>query len=110
MTHVVPLLDSSLPIVSEARTALGDKLGYVSLEGYIVGRLLLHGLTEVGAAGKEITRGNMLDALRGKQFDLGGLSMDFRNDNQGSDFVVMTALSDNRWVSMDSTTWRGWYE
>ena len=41
MTQVVPPLDSKLPIVRAARKALGDEFGYVSLEGYIVGKLFI---------------------------------------------------------------------
>lgn len=110
MTQVVPALDSQLPIVNEARTALGDKLGYVSLEGYIVGRMLLKAMADVETAGQEMTRANVVAALRGKQFDLGGLPLDFTNDNQGSDLVVVTALADNKWAPVDSATWKGWYK
>lgn len=108
MTQVVPPLDSSLPIVNDARTALGDKLGYVSLEGYIVGRMLLKAMDDVNAAGKEVNRENVVAALHGHQFDLGGLPLDFSNDNQGSDLVIMTALANNKWAPVDSATWKGW--
>lgn len=110
MTQVVPPLDSDLPIVSEARAALGDKLGYVSLEGYIVGRMLLKAMGDVDTAGQAMNRANVVAALRGKQFDLGGLPLDFSNDNQGSDLVILTALADNKWAPMDSATWKGWYK
>ncbi len=32
---------------------------------------------------------NFLKAVRGRTFDLGGLKLDFTNDNQGSDFVQL---------------------
>ncbi len=35
----------------------------------------------------DITRANFLAAVRGKTFDLGGLALDFTDDNQGSNFV-----------------------
>lgn len=108
MTQVVPALDSDLPIVSDARAALGNKLGYVSLEGYIVGRMLLKAMGDVETAGHEMTQTNVVAALSGKQFDLGGLPLDFSNDNQGSDLVVMTALANNKWAPVDSATWKGW--
>ncbi|WP_298608875.1 ABC transporter substrate-binding protein [uncultured Thiothrix sp.] len=108
MTQVVPPLDSSLPIVNDARAALGDKLGYVSLEGYIVGRMLLKAMDDVSAAGKEVNRENVVAALRGQHFDLGGLPLDFSNDNQGSDLVITTALVNNKWAPVDSATWKGW--
>lgn len=108
MTQVVPPLDSNLPIVNDARAALGDKLGYVSLEGYIVGRMLLKAMDDVNAAGKEVSRENVVAALNGHQFDLGGLPLDFSKDNQGSDLVIMTALANNKWAPVDSATWKGW--
>ena len=41
MSQVVPTLTSNRAIVKEAKAALGEKFGYVSLEGYIVGKMLL---------------------------------------------------------------------
>lgn len=108
MTQVVPALESSLPIVKDAKAALGDNLGYVSLEGYIVGRMLLKALDDVVAAGKDLSRENVVAVLRGQQFDLGGLPLDFSNDNQGSDLVITTALVNNKWAPVDSATWKGW--
>lgn len=110
MTQVVPALESDLPIVNDARTALGEDFGYVSLEGYIVGRMLLKAMEDVNTAGKEVTRDNVVAALRGQKFDLGGLPFDFTDDNQGSDLVIMTALADKKWAPVDSATWKGWYK
>jgi ABC-type branched-subunit amino acid transport system substrate-binding protein len=93
MTQVVPPLGSDLPIVAEARAALGDDFGYVSLEGYIVGKLFIAALKDVK---KDLTRESFLNAIRGRRFDLGGLAIDFSDDNQGSDYVSMTYLSDGR--------------
>ncbi len=92
MTQVVPALDSSLPIVKDAHNALGDSLGYVALEGYIVGRMLLDILRNIKGP---VTREAFLEAVRGHTFDLGGLPIDFSNDNQGSDLVLLTQLSGN---------------
>ncbi|UOG93774.1 MAG: ABC transporter substrate-binding protein [Candidatus Thiothrix sulfatifontis] len=108
MTQVVPLPESDLLIVQEARTALGKNYGYVSQEGYIVGKLLLHGLRQLETDEKTINRANLLAAFRGKQFDLGGLAMDFSNDNQGSDLVVMTRHTNDKWLAMQDNTWRDW--
>ncbi|HHL18409.1 MAG TPA: branched-chain amino acid ABC transporter substrate-binding protein [Thiothrix sp.] len=145
MTQVVPLQDSDLAIVKDARRDLGKDYGYVSQEGYIVGKLLLHGLqqlqqkekkqekvvvsttgkskkhgkssksgnasdihkNEVSAArgNKPITRDNLMAALRGHKFNLGGLEMDFTDDNQGSDLVVLTTLSKGQWVPLKKTNW-----
>lgn len=108
MTQVVPPPDSELPIVQEAHTALGKDYGYVSQEGYIVGKLLLHGLRQLETDKKPITRTNLLATFKGQQFDIGGLGMDFTNDNQGSDFVVMTQYSPDKWLTMQDSTWQGW--
>lgn len=102
MTQVVPPLDSSLPIVVEARRKLGSAFGWVSLEGYIVGRLWLKAMLDADGS---LSRASALAALRGKQFNLGGLRMDFTDDNQASDLVVLTQLSENGFEPMRSSQW-----
>ena len=91
LTQAVPALDSSLPIVEEARKALGERFDSSSLEGYMVGKMFVTILRNVKG---EITRSSFLDTVRGHSFDLGGLPLDFTNDNQGSDFVQLLALED----------------
>ena len=91
VTEVVPPLDSKLPIVSEARAALGSRLSYITLEGYIVGKFFLNVLEKI--PGKELTRGSFISAIKGNSFDLGGLVLDFTSDNQGSDLVISTFLN-----------------
>ena len=103
MTQVVPLLNSSTPIVIEARRKLGDNFGWVSLEGFIVGKLFLAGLSGIQG---EITREKFLGALRGRIFDLGGLRMDFSDDNQGSDLVALTHLTESGFAPMPPGAWR----
>jgi branched-chain amino acid transport system substrate-binding protein len=90
VTQVVPPLDSKLPVVKDARAALGSKLSYISLEGYIVGRLFLKVLESI--PGDDITRSSFLSAIKGSKFDVGGLELDFTTDNQGSDLVIATYL------------------
>jgi ABC-type branched-subunit amino acid transport system substrate-binding protein len=90
VTQVVPPLDSKLPIVQQARAALGSNLSYVTLEGYIVGSMMLKVLESM--PGNDITRASFLSAVKGKKIDLGGLQLDFSNDNQGSDLVISTYL------------------
>ena len=99
VTQVVPPLDSNLPIVKDARAALGSKLSYISLEGYIVGRFFLKALESI--PGNEITRDSMLAAIRGKKIDIGGLVLDYTNDNQGSDLVIATYLESNSFNIID---------
>lgn len=140
MTQVVPLQDSNLAIVKDAKRDLGKEYGYVSQEGYIVGKLLLHGLQQLQGTkttsttksdknkkngknskntsddtnkddviavreNKPITRDNLMAALKGQKFNLGGLEMDFSNDNQGSDLVVLTTLSNGQWIPLKKTNW-----
>lgn len=105
MTQVVPLFDSTLPIVQEARARLGDDFGYVSLEGFIVGRMFLHILDE---AGENPTRQSFLDAVEGQRIYLDGMVLDFSDDNQGSDLVITTHIGADTWQPVDNTTWRRW--
>jgi len=104
MTQVVPHLSGSLPIVEEARAALGDDLGYVSLEGFIVGKMLLEALRQVEGP---LTRQSFLDAILGSRMYLGGVLLDFTTDNQGSDLVVPTILRDGQFANMQDTDWSG---
>ncbi|MGD2171787.1 MAG: ABC transporter substrate-binding protein [Gammaproteobacteria bacterium] len=94
VTQVVPSLDSNLPIVKDARKALGPKLSYVSLEGYVVGRMLIKVLEDI--PGNDITRDALIASIAGKRFDIGGLKLDYSNDNQGSDLVISTYLDSDR--------------
>lgn len=105
MTQVVPLLDSVAPIVSEARYVLGDDFGYVSLEGFIVGKMLLRILDEIKG---DISRGAFMKAALGSRFDLGGIDIDFRDDNQGSDLVVLTRVTADDWQPMPDDLWQSW--
>ncbi len=102
MTQVVPHVSSSLPIVEEARAALGDGLGYVSLEGFIVGKMLVEALRQVEGS---LTRQSFLDAILGSRMYLGGLQLDFTTDNQGSDLVVPTILKAGRFENMTDSDW-----
>jgi len=102
MTQVVPLLDSDLPIVMEAREVLGDDFGYVSLEGYIVAKLFIAAVERIKGP---VTKESFLKAIRGKKFDLGGLKMDFLRDNQGSDMVALTYLTDEGYRPLQRSDW-----
>lgn len=99
LTNVVPNLDSPLPIVEEARKALGSQLGYVSLEGFIVGKLFLAIARNTKG---DMTRQNFLKAVRGQTFDLGGLKLDFTNSNQGSNLVQLDYLNNGKFKSITS--------
>lgn len=97
ISQVVPFpWDTSRPIVAQYTDALnavdnGAKPGFVSLEGYIVGRLAI---TALEAAGKELTRESYLQAMSAlSTVDLGGVTMVFgQGDNQGMDDVFLTRI------------------
>jgi hypothetical protein len=66
------------------------KFGFVSLEGYVVGRLLIAALQKIPG---EPTRQNLLDAIFGHSFDLGGVNLIYEaNSNRGTHVVFMSML------------------
>lgn len=98
VSQVVPFpWDASRPVVAEYHAALdalggGDEPGFVSLEGYLVGRLAIEGLK---AAGADLTRASFLAAMNGLgTVDFGGATLVFGpGDNQGMDDVFMTRIT-----------------
>lgn len=108
VTQVVPLpTDASIPVVKAYQAALAasdakdKKPGFVSLEGYLVGRTVLAALEK---AGKTPTRKAVMEALTNGSFDFGGFKMTFGpNDNRGSDDVYLTVIgSDGTFKSVSS--------
>ena len=103
VTQVVPFPgDDSIPVVSDYQNALAtyapeSEPGFVSLEGYIVGRFVVEALDR---AGPDLTRNGFINAvtLTGIH-DLGGFELEFGPiDNQGSDRVFLTEIgSDGRY-------------
>ncbi|QQP89700.1 ABC transporter substrate-binding protein [Skermanella sp. TT6] len=110
VSQVVPVpTDSDIPMVASYRAALAAaapdaKPGFVSLEGYAVGRLMVEALKAIEG---EPTRAALLDAIRDKgAFDLGGLPLAYGpGDNQGSDKVFMTVIQpDGSFKAVDKLT------
>ena len=106
VSQVVPQpWDTNLPVVATYQAALKAsddtaEPGFVSLEGYIAGRLAIEGLR---AAGSDLTRDSYLAALNNlTTIDLGGMTLNFGpGDNQGSDDVFLTRiLSDGSFEAM----------
>ena len=97
VSQVVPFpWDTSLPVVTayqRAVTTLDGKAqpGFVSLEGYLDGRLAVEALKRVKG---EPTREALLDAIYQQgPIDLGGVVLSYgANKNQGSDQVYLTVL------------------
>ncbi len=108
VTQVVPFpADSSIPVVAAYQRALQSydptaEPGFVSLEGYMAGRLAIAG---VEACGQEVDRECFLDNIRGSgPIDLDGFILEYSEiDNQGSDEVFLTVIGrDGAYHSIDS--------
>lgn len=97
ISQVVPQpWDTSLPVVAEYQAALtavdaNAEPGFVSLEGYLTGRIAIEALRNAGA---ELTRDSYMNALSQiGTVDLGGFSLSYGpGDNQGSDSVFLTRI------------------
>jgi ABC-type branched-subunit amino acid transport system substrate-binding protein len=85
----------SLPVVAAYQDALRAEdaslqPGFVSLEGYLVGRLMVDALKRIDGAP---TREKLLDAIAAAPFDFGGVKLTYGPDkNQGSSQVYFTVL------------------
>ncbi len=107
VTQVVPFPeDTRNPLVARYQKALkvsssGGDPGFVSLEGYLVGRLTV---TVLEALGDTVTRDRFLDKV-GEigSFDLDGISLTYGpEDNQGMDRVFLTVIqSDGRFKAVE---------
>ncbi len=97
VTQVVPLpFDPSIPVVGRYHAALSNydpnaAPGFVSLEGYLAGRLAVAGLE---ACGRDLSRQCFLDALRNAgEIDIDGMTLHYgHGDNQGSEAVFLTEI------------------
>ena len=97
VTQVVPFpTDESLAIVSSYLSALAAyaadaEPGFVSLEGYLAGRLAIAGLETCGS---DLDRACFLGSLlNGGSMELEGFPLDYGvDDNQGSDQVFLTVI------------------
>jgi branched-chain amino acid transport system substrate-binding protein len=97
VSQVVPFpWDSSLKVVADYQAAIKAmdpqaEPEFVSLEGYLVGRLVIAALDKVGA---NPTREGLLATIKQTgQFDVGGLAMTFGPEkNSGLDQVFLTVI------------------
>lgn len=108
VTQVVPFpWDSSLPVVSSYQSALeayqpGTSPGFVSLEGYLAGRMAIAGLEKCGT---DVDRQCFVDSiLESEMIDLEGFQLQFGpGDNQGSDKVFLTVIgADGAYHAVDT--------
>jgi ABC-type branched-subunit amino acid transport system substrate-binding protein len=97
VSQVVPFpFDASVKVVADYQAALAaldprTRPGFVSLEGYLAGRLVAAALERVGP---EPTRRDLLAAVNGNgRFDFGGLVMGFgANGNGNAAQVFLTVI------------------
>jgi len=96
VSQVVPFPgDNSLPVVMSYQAALAavnpnSKPGFVSIEGYLVGQLVVEALKRIQG---DPTREAFLDAIGTGTFKLGGVNLTFSaTQNQGSNQVYFTVL------------------
>jgi ABC-type branched-subunit amino acid transport system substrate-binding protein len=97
ISQVVPFPeDASIPVVARYQKALKAaepeaEFEFVSLEGYIVGRLVAEALHRLRPPA---TRAGMLRIIReGSAFDLGGITLSYSSrNNQGMDRVFLTKI------------------
>jgi ABC-type branched-subunit amino acid transport system substrate-binding protein len=96
ITQVVPFPDdASIPLVASYQAALkaadpNAKPGFVTLEGYVVGKLAIAALQKISG---EPTRKAFLETVLNNNFDLGGFKLSYGpSDNQGSDEVFLTQI------------------
>ena len=108
VTQVVPFPnDDSVPVVSRYIDALAayDSAavpGFVSLEGYLAGRLAIASLENCG---REVRRSCMTQELSAVgEIEIDGFTLQYGNgDNQGSDRVFLTVIgSDGRYYPIEA--------
>ena len=100
VSQVVPFpWDKTLPAAVSYRAAMAavdanSKPGFVSFEGYLVGRIVVETLKRIPG---EPSRESFLDAISKAPFDLGGAKYTFGpKNNQGSDHVYFTVLQSDK--------------
>jgi len=92
VSQVVPFpWDTSLKVVGDYQAAIKGTPDFVSLEGYLVGRLAIAALEKIGG---EPTREGLLKVIKDTgRFDIGGLAMTFGpTKNEGLDQVFLTVI------------------
>jgi branched-chain amino acid transport system substrate-binding protein len=97
ITQVVPFpSDAAIPVVGRYQAALKANApdaqpGFVSLEGYLVGRAIIAALEKVSG---DLTRQAVVEAVqKAGSFDLGGFKLAYSSSsNRGSDQVFLTVI------------------
>src|SRR5579872_7187808 len=97
ITQVVPFpKDTAIPVVGRYQASLKASApdaqpGFVSLEGYLVGRAIIAALEKING---EPTRKSLIEAVqKAGTFDLGGFKIAYSDsNNRGSDHVFLTVI------------------
>lgn len=97
VTQVVPFpLDTRIPVVASYQSSLkavapSEPPGFVSLEGYLVGRTLIAALDRIDG---EPTRKALIEAVqKASPLDLGGIKLSYSpTSNRGSSEVFLTVI------------------
>ena len=97
ITQVVPFpKDAAIPVVGRYQASLKASApdaqpGFVSLEGYLVGRAIVAALEKVDG---DLTRQAMIEAVqKAGTLDLGGFKLSYSStNNRGSDQVFLTVI------------------
>ena len=107
VTQVVPFpSDVTIPLVARYHSAIKDgnfnaRPGFISLEGYVVGRAIISLLGKVDG---ELTRQTFVEVVRKSgAIDLGGLKLVYGDsNNRGSEEVFLTMIqSDGTFKALD---------
>jgi branched-chain amino acid transport system substrate-binding protein len=105
VSQVVPFpWDASLKVVADYQAAIKAAPDFVSLEGYLVGRLVIAALDK---AGPQPTRESLIKTIKDTgKFDIGGLTMTFGpTKNEGLDEVFLTVIqSDGSFKPVEKLT------
>ncbi len=96
--------DTEVPLVKEYIDTMqkylpGEKIGFVSLEGFMVGKLFSQAAASVTG---ELTREKLISTIESvSTFDLGGVNLKFGpDDHQGMDDVFLTVIKGGKMVPL----------
>ena len=96
VTQVVPFpFDASHPLVANYQKAVGKNFNFVSLEGYLTGRLTIEALRKTSPP---LTRKKIMKTIKKiKRFSINDFVLEYGpDDNQGSNQVFFTLIKDGK--------------
>ncbi len=105
MTQAVPLLDSNLPVVQELRQRDIPEMTNISLEGFIVGKMIIAALEEMPNPNRE----ELVKILRNMRRDLGGVMVDAPANNGEfalGQVYLTRLLADDSWRFITTEDWQ----